>query len=89
MSIDKFIVSEETPIVEIMKRIDGNAKGIVYVCDSNGVLLGAVTDGDIRRSIISNGRLDEIASLVMKTNPIVLQESERNLAEQVMNEKVN
>ena len=88
MSIDKFIVSEETSIVEIMKRIDATAKGIVYVCDSNGVLLGAVTDGDIRRSIISNGRLDGIASLVMKTDPIVLQESERNLAEQVMNEKV-
>lgn len=88
MNIDDFIVSEDTPIVEIMKRIDANAKGIVYVCDTDWVLLGAVTDGDIRRSIISNGRLDETASSVMKTNPIVLQGSERNSAEQVMNEKV-
>lgn len=88
MNINEFIVSEDMPIVGIMKRIDANAKGIVYVCDSNGVLLGAVTDGDIRRSIINNGRLDEVATSVMKTDPIVLQEFEKESAEQVINEYV-
>ncbi len=88
MNINDFIISENMPLVEIMKRIDATAKGIVYVCDSDGTLLGAVTDGDIRRSIIRNGRLDEKASSVLNTNTITLRESEINSAEAVMNENV-
>ncbi len=88
MNIKDFIISENLTLVEIMKRIDANAKGIVYVCDSEGVLLGTITDGDIRRSIIKIGRLDENASAVMNTNTITLQESEIDLAEGVMDENV-
>ncbi len=88
MNINDYIISGDMPLVEIMKRIDENAKGIVYVCDSEGVLLGAITDGDIRRSIIRNGRLDENALAVMNSHVVTLQGSEIDSAEAVMEENV-
>lgn len=87
MVINDYIVPENMPLVEIMKRIDVTAKGIVYVCGDDGVLRGSISDGDIRRSIIKNGRLDKIASSVMKPDPIVLKESEKDAAERLMKEK--
>ncbi len=87
MNINDYIVPANMPLVEILKRIDDTAKGIVYVCDDDGVLRGSISDGDIRRSIIKNGRLDEMASSVMKPDPIVLKKSEQDAAERLMKEK--
>lgn len=84
MIIKDFIVSEDTSLVDIMKQVDATAMGIVYVCDSDKKLLGTITDGDVRRTIISNGRLDMIASEVMKKNPITVALSDRTMASYVM-----
>lgn len=86
MQIEDFIVSPKLSIVEVMKCIDRNAQGIVYVCDDDRRLLGVITDGDVRRAIIHTGKLDAQAQEVMKTDPITLMEKERNLALVVMNE---
>ena len=88
MNINDYIISENMPLVEMMKRLDVTAKGILYVCNDGGVLSGSISDGDIRRSIIRNGRLDEKASSVMNTHTITLKKSEIDSAEAVMNENV-
>lgn len=88
MKIADFIIDENTSIVDIMKRLDYTARGIVYVCDTNGVLLGSITDGDVRRSIIRTGQLDTIAKVIMKTDPITLSENESNMADAIMRDKV-
>lgn len=63
MDINDFIVSEENSVLEVMKVIDKNTKGIAFLCKS-GKLLAVVTDGDIRRFILKNGNLhDEIRSI--------------------------
>ena len=85
MEINDYIIPSDMPIVDIMKRLDWTAKGIAYVCDSEGVLLGVITDGDIRRSIIQNGRLDISAKVAMNENPITVEESEKESAYSVMN----
>lgn len=86
MNIDDFIVSEDISLVEIMKRLDMTKKGIVYVCNEDRVLLGSITDGDIRRLILKNGWQDFTASEVMETNPITLTELEKNNSERIMKE---
>lgn len=57
MDIKDFIVSEDNSVIEVMKVIDKNAKGIAFICEKE-CLLGVVTDGDIRRYILKNGDLN-------------------------------
>lgn len=71
-------------IVEAMKRIDANAKGIVYVIDEDGRLFGSLTDGDIRRWIIKGGSLHEEISKVCFRETKFLFESEVDKASSFM-----
>lgn len=88
MSITEYIVSTEMPIIEIMKQIEKNGQGIVFVCDENNHLKGAITDGDVRRSIIKTHNLEAKAKEIMKINPITLFLYEKDDALRVMREKM-
>ncbi|MBL4938135.1 nucleotidyltransferase family protein [Clostridium sp. YIM B02515] len=50
--LDNLLVTEQTTIIETLKKIDSNAKGIAIVVSDNKELIGTITDGDIRRAII-------------------------------------
>lgn len=43
------LTSEDTPMPEVVKTISGGGFGCVGVVDENGLLIGVITDGDIRR----------------------------------------
>ena len=58
MEIKDFLVVPDCPVLEAMRQINRNAKGIVYVCEQ-GRLMGTATDGDIRRYILKNGALGD------------------------------
>ena len=68
MNLNDFIVSEDKTVLEVMKIIDHNAKGIAFVCNDTK-LLGVVTDGDIRRFILRRGNLDNSISEIANYNP--------------------
>lgn len=87
MNVRDFIVTKDTILVEVMKRVNATSKGIVYVCEDEDVLLGTITDGDVRRHIIANGTLDAVASDVMKTTPITVALKDRTKASYVMKKK--
>ncbi len=69
MNLKDFIVAEEDSVLEVMKVIDNNSKGIAFIC-KNERLLAVVTDGDIRRYVLKRGNLDahvkEIANYTPK-----------------------
>ena len=67
MQIDDFIIDPECTVIEAMKRIDNNGRGIIYICQGR-VLEGVLTDGDIRRYIIKNGNLKELVIIDRKLN---------------------
>lgn len=54
--MEQCIVEEQFSIIDAMKQIDRNSRGIVFVCKEKQ-LSGVLTDGDIRRYIIGNGDL--------------------------------
>lgn len=68
MDIKNFIVSEESSVIEVMKVIDMNTKGIALICE-NEHLLGIVTDGDIRRYILKNGDLNNPIKNITNYSP--------------------
>lgn len=62
-----FSINSTASIIEAMKRIDINSKGILVVVDDEERVLGTVTDGDIRRAILAENSIkSSIASLYNK-----------------------
>jgi dTDP-glucose pyrophosphorylase/CBS domain-containing protein len=53
-----------------------NTKGIVLVADEHGVLIGTITDGDIRRALISQYNLDTYLLDFMCRSPISAREGD-------------
>lgn len=47
-----FVVDQNAGIMDALKKIDNNKQGFVIVTDSEGVVRGVLTDGDIRRGLI-------------------------------------
>lgn len=83
MDIQKFIVQESTDVIEVMRQIDAGARGIVFVCRGRK-LCAAVTDGDIRRHIITNGSLTDPIMKIASVPPVFLEHGKEDMAADVM-----
>lgn len=83
MQITDFVIGPECSILEAMKKIDQNSKGIIYVYD-NSVLEGVLTDGDIRRYILKNGNLKMPVKNIANKAPISLLYEKKEKAKELM-----
>jgi len=74
-----FCVSSETPLVDTLRVIDKGGQQFALVVDA-GVLVGLVTDGDIRRALMQG--LDTSAPIrsAMNSQPVVGLETESSKA---------
>lgn len=59
--LNLFLGSSSISISETMQKIDKNENGILFILDSNNCLVGCVTDGDIRRYLLSGGKMEDLA----------------------------
>ena len=50
--LTKIKISPDISIKDAMEKIDKAATAIVFVCNGEGVLLGSLTDGDVRRRVL-------------------------------------
>ncbi len=87
MDFEQFIVGPETTILDTVEKIDKNAKGIAYVVDEENILLGVITDGDVRRYILKNHTINGVASDIMHRTPVYLEKNEAVKAQRVMKKK--
>ncbi|QKF83326.1 cupin domain-containing protein [Halarcobacter ebronensis] len=53
MNLEKFIVYDNSSLLQALKRIDENKKGFLVICDKDKKVLGITTEGDIRRTLIT------------------------------------
>jgi len=67
----KMIVSDNLSVMETIKAIQDGGLRIVFVVDSGKKLLGVVTDGDVRRSILRGIPLDSSVKEIMNKTPLV------------------
>ena len=68
-SLKSLICLPETPLHEVLKIVNNNKKGIVFVVDAFNVVLGTFTDGDFRRYTLSSQNIDmnvKIQTLINK-----------------------
>tara|TARA_B100002052_G_scaffold226498_1_gene208758 strand:+ start:262 stop:1617 length:1356 start_codon:yes stop_codon:yes gene_type:complete len=54
-----FKISDKSSIKDALKAIDKNKKGMIIIIDSDNVVIGICTDGDIRRKLLSGSKLDD------------------------------
>jgi len=52
MNIELFALLPDETILSALEKIDQNRKGFLVVVDPDGVAVGTITDGDIRRAFI-------------------------------------
>ncbi len=84
-TIKQYLGNTELTVVEAMQMIDRNNKGILYIIDESGKMLGSLTDGDIRRWIIKTGNLNGLVGQIMCTESKYLLEYEAEKAQEFMN----
>ena len=73
MSWKKVLVGTETTLIEAISALDKGALQIALVVDQGRRLLGTITDGDIRRSLLKGRGLDALVDVVMNKNPLTIQ----------------
>lgn len=67
-AIQEMLVQEHQTLADALKIIDNNAQGICFAVNTQGQLVGVLTDGDIRRALISGRSLQIAVSEVMQTS---------------------
>ena len=58
MNYKQYLIKKDLPIKDAMKKIDSTKPKILFVTE-NEKLIGALTDGDVRRYLLSGGKVDD------------------------------
>jgi D-glycero-alpha-D-manno-heptose-7-phosphate kinase len=62
MELSHYLVAAAASLRDALTKINANHNGAVFLQDPQGSVIGASTDGDIRRYLISGGTLDDPVS---------------------------
>lgn len=71
MNWKECVILPTASVKDVMQAMDKCALQIAFVVDAENRLLGAVTDGDVRRSILRGGKLSQPVAAIMNDHPIV------------------
>ncbi|MDY0043963.1 MAG: nucleotidyltransferase family protein [Syntrophales bacterium] len=66
VNVQSLFISPDHSIREAMECIERGSCGIALVVDKDSRLLGTVTDGDVRRAVLANIKLDSPVSIILK-----------------------
>ena len=70
--LNKFVIQKNKSIKDGMIKIEKNSIGALFILNKKK-LIGIVTDGDIRRSVISGKKIDEQINKIMNKNFIKIK----------------
>ena len=80
MSVEKDLsIPVSTSIREAMQQLDQTAEKCLFVVDQNHALIGALTDGDVRRAILKGRGLDETIEGSYNTTPLTIADDAASL----------
>lgn len=69
------ICDPESTIESVLRKVDDAGTQIAFLVDDHKVLIGVVSDGDVRRGLLSGKGLDSPAREIMNGNPKVAHQS--------------
>jgi mannose-1-phosphate guanylyltransferase/mannose-6-phosphate isomerase len=82
-------INKSTTIIESLKMIDKNKKNFLIVINDQNVVIGVITEGELRRQIINGYSLEDAISYNIDFKSINMNESFTNLFEYFKLEKIN
>ena len=68
MDYQKYVVNKDTLIKDAMKKIDALKPKILFVAEKE-TLLGALTDGDVRRYLLAGGKVEDRVEFACNKHP--------------------
>ena len=71
-NIEKIKLYPDATIEEALKVIDRGAKKIAFIVGNDNILLGTISDGDIRRAILNGSSLESSIEHLYSKDPIVV-----------------
>ncbi len=77
----KIQINIDASIKEALKKLDDVGEGILFVCDKDDVLIGALTDGDLRRRILKTNNLQESIQNCYNPNPKFFNKDDYTISE--------
>ena len=76
--MEQLLINREDSVLASMKKLDVNKHKILFVIDESKSLIGSLTDGDIRRWILSGKELSEQVCHVCHKAPLFVYEGYSN-----------
>ena len=87
-TLESFFVSPESSIIDVFKKIDESGQQIAFVIDNHKILLGVITDGDIRRFLLKGNNLESKCFHCMRTDYKFVYMEEITKAKMLLETKV-
>jgi len=72
-NLEPLLVDQSASLREAMERLNNTPHLMQLVTDSDGALVGTITDGDIRRALIDGKGMEDPVHACMRRNPTVGQ----------------
>ena len=82
--ISQHLIDENCSVLDALNAINSLGKNealTLFVTDSNGVLTGSLTDGDIRRSLIENGSLETKVGTIAHRNYVYINSDNYDISQ--------
>ena len=74
--LEKYIIYENTVIMDALKCIEQNEQGFAIVVGENNVLKGVLTDGDIRRAMMAGNVLTNAVDEIYNKDAVTIKDSD-------------
>ena len=86
LQMEQFWISPDMTVLDAMRKLDETGQRILFVVE-DGKLLGALTDGDVRKFILKGGTLEDPVRLAANLHPYSLPVERRGEARAMLEEK--
>lgn len=73
--LSKFIIGHTSSILDAMHAINDNFSEVIFVRDSGDVIVGVITDGDVRRGLLSGLEMKDSVDRIMSKNFVSVDNS--------------
>jgi dTDP-glucose pyrophosphorylase/CBS domain-containing protein len=84
------LIDKNASIKDAMKQLDKNTEKILFVVEDSNKLIGSLTDGDIRRWILKEGKLSDTVELVCYKDTLFAEKNYNvtQLKEEIFHRKI-
>jgi dTDP-glucose pyrophosphorylase len=70
------VIGKKVKIIEALNALDRSGLQILLIVSETGILIGTLTDGDVRRGILRGISLESTVDNIMNGNPFILREGD-------------